>query len=263
MDGDGGKPDIRRMHGAGSSVPEKAGMVVRCRSGARRVPRRITRNRLGGRWTDVLTLQEAEVTLNDRSEHRSMRMTGKYEFTLVLAGVADITEELEDSLYEAGCDDALLGKRNGAVFLDFIRASTSFEDAVISAINQVESCGAGLEVAGVEPALLVNQSEIARRLGITRESVRLMSEGKRRAGMFPPPVTGVKSNSPLWNWAVLLTDIGEDMGTDFTEQQKAAELSDIILALDIRRNRNRLHRVASVLKRLGVPIKLRIHGERL
>jgi len=62
-----------------------------------------------------------------------------FQFTLVLKNANKNTAKLEDNLYKAGCDDALINFRNGTVYLDFDRKAFSFEEAVRSAINQVES----------------------------------------------------------------------------------------------------------------------------
>jgi hypothetical protein len=73
-----------------------------------------------------------------------------YQFTLVLKNVDEDTLELEDSLYEAGCDDALINFRSGTVCLDFDREAVSLEDAVVSAIKDVESSSVKAIVASSE-----------------------------------------------------------------------------------------------------------------
>ncbi len=60
-----------------------------------------------------------------------------YQFTLILKDVNANAPNLEDSLYEAGCDDALINSRNGVVSLDFNRAAASLEEAVMGAIKDV------------------------------------------------------------------------------------------------------------------------------
>jgi len=72
------------------------------------------------------------------------------QFTLILKNVDENTLGLEDALYAAHCDDALINFRNGTVFLDFNRKAPSFKEAIISAIKQVEST-AGIIVTGVAP----------------------------------------------------------------------------------------------------------------
>lgn len=72
-----------------------------------------------------------------------------YAFTLTLAGAAEITETIEDAIFEAGCDDALLWSRGGVVYLNFDREAATFEDAVASARADVARAGVGLSVSGV------------------------------------------------------------------------------------------------------------------
>ncbi len=123
----------------------------------------------------------------------------EYQFTLVTS--ADLDDEaVVDALFEAGCDDATLGSVDGVGYADFVREGDSFGEAVRSAIQQVESVP-GLKVSRVEPDDLVTMSEIAERMGRTRESVRLLIRGDRGPGGFPPPVSHLKSRSRYWRWS--------------------------------------------------------------
>lgn len=72
----------------------------------------------------------------------------KFEFTLILRSGAELSEDLADALFEAGCDDASPGICNGVVSIDFDREAESLEQAIQSAINQAR--GAGAEVEKVE-----------------------------------------------------------------------------------------------------------------
>jgi hypothetical protein len=88
--------------------------------------------------------------------------------------------------------------------VDFDRDAESFSNAVLSAIRDVESCklngkSAGLHVLRVEPDDLVNAAEIARRAGVSREYIRLLSSGKRGTGGFPAPVCNCAGKA-LWSW---------------------------------------------------------------
>lgn len=71
----------------------------------------------------------------------------KYEFSLILTG-PDVTDEDADKLFEAGCDDVSILTRNGITRLQFDRQATSLDEALTSAIQNVER--AGLAVARVE-----------------------------------------------------------------------------------------------------------------
>jgi predicted DNA-binding transcriptional regulator AlpA len=44
-------------------------------------------------------------------------------------------------------------------------------------------------------------SEIAKRVGRTRQSIGLLIRGDRGPGDFPPPVARWGSPNPLWSWA--------------------------------------------------------------
>lgn len=122
----------------------------------------------------------------------------EYEFTLVLHG--DLDDDAVDALFEAGCDDATVGEVDGVGYADFLREAPSFGEALRSAIDQVETVP-GLTVSRVEPDDLVTLSEIAQRLGRSRESVRLLAAGERGQGDFPPPVSHLKARTRLWRWS--------------------------------------------------------------
>src|SRR5579864_5184959 len=93
-----------------------------------------------------------------------------FQFRLILKNVDENTSDLEDNLYEAGCDDALINFRNGRVFLDFSRESLTLQEAVISAIKDIKSASIEIDVASVAPEIFVTESEIAKRLNISRQT---------------------------------------------------------------------------------------------
>ena len=68
-----------------------------------------------------------------------------YEFTLVLSGSIELTEEVADKLYAAGCDDGSPGICNGLFSIDFSRPARSLEEALRSAIENVKSAGYQVE----------------------------------------------------------------------------------------------------------------------
>ena len=72
----------------------------------------------------------------------------KYEFSLILKGSPELTEEIADELFEAGCDDGTPGTCEGVFSIDFHRQADSLEAAINSAIQNVKS--AGYEVERVE-----------------------------------------------------------------------------------------------------------------
>jgi len=72
----------------------------------------------------------------------------KYDFTLVLADSLELTDEIADALFEAGCDNGTPGTCNGMFSINFHREAHSLETAIRSAIENVRT--AGYEVARVE-----------------------------------------------------------------------------------------------------------------
>lgn len=120
----------------------------------------------------------------------------EHEITLVLNG--DVEENL-DALYESGCDDALFGIVDGTWFADFDREAPTMEEAILSAISDVESVD-GVTVRRVEPDDLVTMSDIAKRLDRERESIRLLYKGERGSGNFPSPISHSRERNKLWRW---------------------------------------------------------------
>ena len=127
-----------------------------------------------------------------------------HNFVLVLDGSIDPDGGIEDTLFEAGCDDGILAFRNGVAYLEFDREADSLEAAILSAVRDVEGAECNLTVSHVEPDDVVNASEIARRLQCSREYVRLLVRGSRGEGGFPSPLAGVTGKTCLWSWANVL-----------------------------------------------------------
>ena len=154
----------------------------------------------------------------------------EHEFTLVIEG--DLHEEsTAAALFDAGCDDASFGISEGVGYGEFIREASTFAEAVMSAIHQVESV-ASLRVMHVEPDDIVTMADIAERLERTRESVRLLVAGRRGPGRFPPPISHSRERSRLWRW----TDVTEWLGGIEPEEREAARFTAAVnAALELRR----------------------------
>jgi hypothetical protein len=74
----------------------------------------------------------------------------RFEFELILAGVEEMTEEVSNALYEAGCDDGTPFSSEGVAAVGFTREANTLEDAIRSAIADVQK--AGYAVARIESA---------------------------------------------------------------------------------------------------------------
>ncbi len=123
-----------------------------------------------------------------------------HEFRLVLGGVADLSDDVLNALFEAGCDDATPCLRVGRVYLSFDREAPSFRAAVLSAISDVHRAGIGATVTAIDDANFVSQADIARRIDRTRQQVGQYVSGTRGPGGFPAPISHLSEGHPLWDW---------------------------------------------------------------
>ncbi len=64
----------------------------------------------------------------------------KYAFSLILTA-EEVTDEEADKLYEAGCDDGSILSRDGVTMVQFDRDAGTLDEALASAIRDVESVG--------------------------------------------------------------------------------------------------------------------------
>ena len=73
-----------------------------------------------------------------------------FQFTLILSGVGEITPSLADALYAATGGGIELNMRNNVAFVEFDRHAKTLQEAVTSAIRQVEGADVGVRVVRVE-----------------------------------------------------------------------------------------------------------------
>jgi len=71
-------------------------------------------------------------------------------FSLILAGVAELTPELADALYAATQGDIELNWRDGVAVVEFERTAATLREAILSAIREVEEAAMGVRVVRVE-----------------------------------------------------------------------------------------------------------------
>ncbi len=64
-----------------------------------------------------------------------------YEFDLILKNTSEVSEEQADALFEAGCDDGIPISRSGMSWIHFDREAASLEEAIRTAVGQVQSAG--------------------------------------------------------------------------------------------------------------------------
>ncbi|HEV8536590.1 MAG TPA: hypothetical protein VGR87_12880 [Candidatus Limnocylindria bacterium] len=118
-------------------------------------------------------------------------------FSLVLDGLSALPDEQAERIYRR-CRDATVVERDGLVTVAFDRRASSFSAAVLSAIRDLQRLGFRADRILFDE--LVGASEIAQRVKRSRESVRLLIEGLRGPGHFPPPAEVIGQRQKFWRW---------------------------------------------------------------
>ena len=79
----------------------------------------------------------------------------EHEFTLILNGVDEMSEELSHRLFEAGCDDGSPFSTGGVAGIRFHRQSALLEQAIRSAVADIGKAGV------IAARLVIDQDELA------------------------------------------------------------------------------------------------------
>ena len=127
----------------------------------------------------------------------------EYDFTLVfkLAQSNSNPENYLDLLYEAGCDDALIGiGKEGYLSLNFIRESNSAFSAIKSAIDDVKSVLNSAKLINISPDL-VGVKELANIINCSRQNIQKIIN----KSSFPNPV--YKGSQNIWHLAIVLESV--------------------------------------------------------
>ena len=117
----------------------------------------------------------------------------RFEFDVVIAlpkGFGD-EESIMDALFDAGCDDAVVGLgASGLVGLGFTRAGDEAESVISHAVRQVLSAlPQGSQLREVKPDL-VSLADVAARLSVSRQALH-------KRDMPPPSLGGLYRASEM------------------------------------------------------------------
>lgn len=179
--------------------------------------------------------------------------TTEHDFTLVLADPVELTDSVKAALDEAGCRDATISERSGRLFITFSREADSIKDAILSAIADVRRASIGTDVLRVDYCSLVTQSEIARKIGRTRQMVHQYIVATRGPGTFPPPACVICDGQYLWIWSEVARWLWENNMVKEGVLRDAEEVEIINNVLEFQRQQHRQpdvtrHVVESVAK---------------
>lgn len=150
------------------------------------------------------------------------------EFTLKyrLSAINASHDVLVERLYEAGCDDALVGLGiPGHLALEFIREASSAEEAILSALADVKRAIPDARLIEVGPDL-VGLTEVADLLEMSRQNMRKVM--LKNPTEFPVPVHS--GNSSLWHLASVLQFLQE---RDYVVRQPMIDVSIAAMRFNI------------------------------
>lgn len=146
----------------------------------------------------------------------------EYEFTLKfrLPNLNADPEDYLDLLFEAGCDDAVIGMgQTGHIAMEFLREAETVESAITSAIHNVSHAIKGAVLIEASPDI-VGLTDAAELLKFSRQYMRELRE--KNFEFFPLPLHSGKS--ALYN----LSDIFDFINTQ-TSRDVEGPIADVAI----------------------------------
>lgn len=132
-----------------------------------------------------------------KPEPKELTVTPLYEFELKLSvrGCSLHEDALLDRIFEAGCDDAIVGMGlQNRISLRFARHAACASEAIRTAIEQLQGALPNSELIEIAPDL-VGVSDIADILHVSRQYIRKVIDENHTT--FPLPAH--QGNSSLWH----------------------------------------------------------------
>ena len=74
----------------------------------------------------------------------------EYRYICILSGVAELTPEFSDSVFQAVDAEIELNLRDGICYLECARAANSLEEAILATIAELERADIGIRVVRVD-----------------------------------------------------------------------------------------------------------------
>jgi hypothetical protein len=180
---------------------------------------------------------------------RLMREEGKmtsYSFVLnfnLPRGDEDPGQYL-DALYEAGCDDALVGVgHRGMIGLDFTRSASSAEEALRSAVRDVQRAIPGANLVQVGPDL-VGLTEMAEIFSFSRQNMRKYATGKSSLAHTSFPTPTVIGEPSLWHLAEIVSWFQRN--TEKTLPPNLLEISKATATINFEIEESRVRKIAEL-----------------
>jgi hypothetical protein len=148
-----------------------------------------------------------------------------YTVSVVMKDV-ELTDDVLEALF-AGVEDVVPSSVAGVVKVTAPVEAPDDESAAFRFIEQVRSTLPEATVVRLDQDL-VSITDIAERVNRSRESVRLLADGKRGPGRFPAPVGTIGDGIRVWPWAVVLMWFREMLREDLGEHGVSPETAALV-----------------------------------
>lgn len=153
---------------------------------------------------------------------------------LRVSGV-DLDDDVVLDLLGQHLSDVTWSEFGGVVLATLHATATNPVASAVEVARRISHVLPGAEVLDVDLEL-VSVSDIASRLGVSREAVRLWAEGRRGPGNFPLPMGTVGGGkSKVWPWARVHRWVRENYeigdGSDYLTPEQVAELNASLLRI--------------------------------
>jgi hypothetical protein len=163
-------------------------------------------------------------------------MTNDHTFTLRFLAPGLGADDLSVRIYEEVQDASLMGPDgDGSFLLELCRRTPSLPAAVANAFHDLRHAVPEATVLRVEADDLASMADIARRTGRTPESVRLLVNGRRGPGGFPPAAGRLDARTKVWRFADVAAWFHQTLGEPIPDTSEASFIQAFNDALEIRR----------------------------
>lgn len=163
-------------------------------------------------------------------------MTNQQTFTLRFLAPGLGADELSVRIYKEIDDVSLMGPDgDGSFLLEVCRRTLSLPAAVARAFHDLSQAVPEATVLRMEADDLATMADIARRSRRTPESIRLLVNGRRGPGGFPPAAGRLDARTKVWRFADVAAWFRQTLGEPIPDTSETAFIQAFNDALEIRR----------------------------
>lgn len=181
----------------------------------------------------------------------------EHTFTIRFLSPGRTLDDLSIDLYDRIDEASLMGPdEDGSFLYEFDRVAPSLPDALAAVLAELTDALPEATVIRVHEYDLASMSDIAARAGRTPESIRLLVNGKRGPGGFPPAAGDLGGRMKVWRWAEVAQWFDETLGQPLPNTSDSAFLQAFNDALEIRRLVGRLDEPQRRAVAKALPVKL-------